>query len=304
MASKHDLKQDSSLVWNQYYGKEPNLALEQIYKDAHALSNEKRNWYWSSIKGKRWISVKSRVITFAFLLFGTALPLLGGLSNDIGIRLFCTQIAITLLAAAGLFQLADKIFGWSTGWMRYVSTVTAMESATTSFDIEWAKRLLSKTTPPDNADVQALFTIAETFERELEKLQAEETKGWITEFNAGLSLLDAAIKSQREDTQKQLDSLNTTVANAVAAAKADEKAKEPGAIDVTLTFRTETKKVELSLDGVAQDTFFGTSWSKVGVAPGLHTVAIKTFSEPVEWTTGSVLVKPAEIASMELKLAT
>ncbi len=91
----------------------------------------------------------------------------------------------------------------------------------------------------------ALFTIAETFERELDKLQAEETKGWITEFNAGLWL-----------------------------------------------------------DGVAQETFVGTSWSKVGVVPGLHTVAVKTFAEPVERATGSILVKPAEIATMELKLTT
>ncbi len=315
MASKRDLKQESSLVWNRYYGKDPDLALAQIYKDAHALSSQKRNWYWSSIKDKRWISLTSRGTTFGLLLFGTALPLLAGLSNNEGTRLLCTQIAITLLAAAGLFQLADKIFGWSSGWMRYVTTVTAMESATTSFDIEWAKRLLLRTSPPDNADVQALFTIAETFERELDKLQAEETKGWITEFNTGLSLLDAAIKSQREDTQKQLDSLNSTVANAVAAAKADEKvkadaeaaalkAKEPGAIDVCLTFKSEPKKVELSLDGVAQETFVGKSWSKIGVVPGLHTVSIKTLAEPVERITGSVLVKSAEIALIELKLTT
>ena len=245
MASKPDLKQDSPLVWNRYNGKTPKDALEQIYKDAHAISSEKRNWYWSSIKSKRWFSLKCRGITFGLLFLGTVFPLLAALQDKPGDKLLCTQWAIVLLAAAGLLQLADKIFGLSTGWMRYVNTVTAMESATTSFDIEWAKRLLSKVTPPDNADVQALFTIAETFERELDKLQAEETKGWITEFNASLSLLDSAIKSQREDTQKQLELLNTTVANAVAAAKADEKAKaeteaaalkaqEQGAIDVGL----------------------------------------------------------------------
>ncbi len=315
MASKPDLKQESSLVWNRYNGKTPDLALEEIYKDAHALSKDKRSWYWRSIKDKRWISLTSRVTTFGLLLFGTALPLLAGLSDNPGTRLLCTQIAITLLAAAGLFQLADKIFGWSTGWMRYVTTVTAMESATTSFDIEWAKHLLSKISPPDNADVQALFTIAETFERELDKLQSEETKGWIAEFNAGLSLLDSAIKSQREDTQKQLDSLNTTVANAVAAAKADAKvkadaeaaalkAKEPGAIDLCLTFKSDPKRVEISLDGATQEKIIGTSWSKVGIAPGLHTVAVRTLSEPIERATSSVLVKPNEIAKMELKLTT
>ena len=281
----------------------------------HDIRAKERSWYWRSIKDKRWISLTSRVTTFGLLLFGTALPLLAGLSDNAGTRLLCTQIAITLLAAAGLFQLADKIFGWSTGWMRYVTTVTAMESATTSFDIEWAKHLLSKISPPDNADVQALFTIAETFERELDKLQSEETKGWIAEFNAGLSLLDSAIKSQREDTQKQLDSLNTTVANAVAAAKADAKvkadaeaaalkAKEPGAIDLCLTFKSDPKRVEISLDGATQEEIIGTSWSKVGIAPGLHTVAVRTLSEPIERATSSVLVKPNEIAKMELKLTT
>ena len=101
----------------------------------HDIRAKERSWYWRSIKDKRWISLASRVTTFGLLLFGTALPLLAGLSDNAGTRLLCAQIAITLLAAAGLFQLADKIFGWSTGWMRYVTTVTAMESATTSFDI-------------------------------------------------------------------------------------------------------------------------------------------------------------------------
>ena len=315
MASKHDLKQESSLVWNRYNGKPSDAALQQLYKDVHALSKEKRSWYWRSIQQNRWISVASRGTIFGLLIAGTVLPLLAGLSDAAATRLLCTQIAITFLAAAGLIQLADKIFGWSSGWMRYVTTVTAMESATTSFDIEWSKRLLSKTTPPDNSDVQALFSIAEALERELDRLQAEETKGWITEFNAGLSQLDAAIKSQREDTQKQLDDLHTTVANALAVAKDDDKAKaeaaaaaqkakEPGAIDVCLTFKSAPKSVELSLDDVLQEKFVGTSWSKNGVAPGLHTVAIKTLADPVERATGSVLVKSNEIAKMDLKLST
>jgi hypothetical protein len=140
-------------------------------------------------------------------------------------QLKCTQFAVTLLAVAGLFQVGDKIFGWSTGWMRYITTVTDMEAATTHFDIEWSKYLIAKSGAIEAADVKALFSLSETLERELMRLQTDETNKWVSEFNAGLSLLDSLIKAQREETQKQLKALRTTVSNAQATAEADEKAK-------------------------------------------------------------------------------
>lgn len=277
MVLKSDIKKESSLSWNRYNDKSPEEALKQLYEDTHELSKTKRDWYWTSIKTKRWTSLSVRLLAFLLLLVGTALPLLAGLSNDAAARLTCTQVAVVLLAAAGLLQVADKIFGWSTGWMRYITTATDMEAATSGFDIDWSKYLLAKSGPLEAADIRALFALSEGLERQLMKLQTEETNKWVSDFNAGVSLLDSLIKAQRDETQKQLEALRTTVSNAQAAAKADEKAKadadaaaakteaklkQPGAIDVTFVYKSEPKLLRVSLDSGDPEEFLGSSWSK------------------------------------------
>lgn len=318
MASKPDIKKESSLSWNRYKDKPPEETLNQLYADTHELSKTKRDWYWTSIKTKRWTSLSVRFLSFLLLLVGTALPLLAGLSDAATTRLACTQVAVTLLAAAGLLQVADKIFGWSTGWMRYITTVTDMEAATSAFDIEWSKYLIAKSGVLEAADIQALFALSEGLERELMKLQTEETNKWVSEFNAGISLLDSLIKTQREETQKQLEALRTTVSNAQAAAKADEKAKadadaaaakaeakskQPGAIDVTFIYKSEPKSLSVLLDGGAPEEFLGSSWSKANIPPGLHTVEVRSIADPKANERRSVLVEPGAIAKLEFKLS-
>jgi hypothetical protein len=311
MASKPDIKKEPSLSWNRLKDKPPDEALKQLYEETHAISRTKCNWYWTSIRTKRWTSLCVRFLAFLLLLIGTALPLLAGLSDTATTRLVCTQVGVTLLAAAGLSQVADKVFGWSTGWMRYITTVTAMEAATSAFDIEWSKYLITKSGPLDTADIQALFALSEGLERELIKLQSEETNKWVSEFNAGLSLLDSLIKAQREETQKQLEALRTTVSSAQASAKAGDKAKaeaeaerkQPGAIDVTFIYKSEPKLLSVSLDGDPPEEFLGSSWSKANIPPGLHTVEVRTLGDPTESARKSIHVEPGAIAKTGIKFS-
>lgn|GEM_PF-1645153 len=314
MNSTVDLKHDEKIEWDLYKGKTPDGAIAQLYDDAQKLSGSKRTWYWNSIKNKRWTSLWARGIAFLLLTAGTTLPLLASLSDDAPTRLTCTQIAITFLAAAGLIQIADKAFGWSTGWMRYIATVTAMESEHTAFDIAWSQHLFSTTGSLSVADVQALFALAKQFECGLIKLQTDETNGWITEFNAGISLLDATIKAHREDTQKQLETLRVTAAKAQLDAKAEEKARtdaviaatasnEPGVIDVALKFKAHTVRVAITLNGatVVQD-FFGTAWTTPKLAPGVHTILVRTLGETIIETSASVVVEPGKVAKLGIEL--
>ena len=247
-------------------------------------------------------------------MLGTALPLLAGLGDDAKTRLTCTQIAITLLAIAGLLQVADKAFGWSSGWMRYITTATSMESISALFELAWTKHLILKPGEPDSSDVKTLFALAEQLERDLIKLQTDETNGWITEFNAGISLLDAAIKAQREETQKQLDALRAASAAAQSDAKSQEKAKteaeaaakkaqEPGAIDLSLTFKGDTKPVSVLLDGaVAAAELLSTSWASGKTPPGLNSITVKGLGDTKLQASASVSVEAGKISKVEIKL--
>ncbi|EMV7410083.1 TPA: SLATT domain-containing protein [Enterobacter soli] len=259
------------LRWDQYNGKGPNEVIGTIYTDISSTSENIRNWYWSSISAKRWTSLIARGLAFLLLLVGITLPLLAALGDVPKDKLFLTQLSVASLVLAGLVQFADRVFGWSSGWMRYMSTVTAMENLTRSFQKQWGKYLVSKNGPLNVEDAHALFDLANGLEQELTKLQADETTKWAVEFNAGIALLDTLIKTQREENDKKLE--------AVQASQTLQLHESAGAIEVNLVFNIGVHAITIGLDEDTPVNFLGNSWVQVKVTPGLHAVRINTCSQ-------------------------
>lgn len=303
LRQKKDVRKDTLVVWDAYFDKLPKEALQSIYKEAQKSSQEKRDWYWNAIKEKKVASYLSRGLAFFLLVFGTALPLLAGLSDAPGIRLNCTQIGIVLLAVAGLTQVADRAFGWSSGWMRYISTVNLMESKTILFELTWAKHMLSKSSEIDSKFVQTMFTIAEQFENDLIKLQADETNNWIKEFDAGTRALYDAIASQREDTKKAIDEIRSTAEKARIEAKTQQGTSKPGAIDLTLKFKDAPKEVKVILDDkILKDNFTGTFCPLNKLSPEIHSIVIQDSKDEKLQAGKSILVETGKVAPLEIAL--
>jgi len=198
--------------------------------------------------------------------------------------------------------LADRAFGWSGGWIRYILTVTTMENLIRAFQLEWAKFFVEKVGDADSNDVKTLFHLAQGLEQELLKLQGEETTKWAAEFNAGIAILESAIKTQREETEKKADSIRTTLASQEAAAKAQEMAKATGSLEVTLAHAAEVKKVQIKFDSEAPVEFLGTSWAKLNISPGQHQIHITTIEAPIQTIAKVVDIQPSAVAKLEMKL--
>lgn len=300
MAAKPDISTKKLSKWDEYKDKKPEDALPAIYAHIEATSLEMCTWYWTSIRTKRGTSLTVRVIAFVLLILGTTLPLFAAIQVDAKDKLLFTQWAVALLAIGGLTQLADKVFGWSSGWMRYITTVTTMENLTRAFQMEWAKYLVSKSSPLDTSDAKALFDLARGLEQELTKLQAEETTKWVAEFNTGISLLDTLIKAQREETDKKLEAIRTSLTAQEASSKADEKAKLPGSLEVTITHKAEPKKIRISLGKDTPVDFLGYVWSKLDVPPGRHLLRVSTSADPPRAIERVVEITPDSVTKLEV----
>lgn len=299
-ASKPNISTGKLANWDLYKDKKPDEILASIYAYIDQTSIKMCAWYWTSINTKRKTSLAVRSLAIILLILGTTLPIFAALQKTAEDKLFLTQLAVGFLAIAGLTQVADKVFGWSSGWIRYVSTVTTMENLTRAFQMEWARYLASKTTVLDAADVKALFELGKGLEQELTKLQAEETTKWIAEFNTGISLLEGLIKTQREETDKKLEAIRTSLTTQEATAKAEEKAKLSGALEVTLTYKAEPKKVKIAMDKDAATDFLGNSWSRVDLSPGRHVVRLTTMAEPPRTIERIAEIKAESTTKMEI----
>lgn len=211
MAAKPDLSTKSLLPWDEYKDKKSNDALASIYAHISGISAAMCAWYWTSIQTKRRTSICIRVLCFLLTVIGSILPILAAINETASYKLAFTQCAIALIALAGLLFYSDRVFGWSSGWLRYITTVMTMENLTRSFEFEWANYMIQKNTPFDPIDVKALFGLARKLEQELTRLQADETTKWAAEFNSGTALLESMIKSQREETEKKLETIRTSL---------------------------------------------------------------------------------------------
>jgi hypothetical protein len=299
---KTDISTAILLPWDKYKSKPIDEALQTIYEHASGTSTKISGWYWTSIKTKRNTSLCVRLVTFLLLAFGTILPILAGLGNDPESRLQFTQYGVVALALAGLLQLADRIFGWSSGWLRYITTVTAMESLTRKFELDWAEYILNRMGALTESDTKQLFDMAKHFEDGMVKLQSDETDKWVLEFNSGIALLNDLIKSQRESGEKAVEAAHAAVTAQQAAVAANEKSKQGGAIEVTLIHKAEVKPVSISIEGNVQEEFLGTVWSRLNLSPGQHIINIATIGDTPRIIKKVVEIPAGGVARVEVKI--
>jgi uncharacterized protein YgfB (UPF0149 family) len=297
-----DITQNKLEKWDQFKDKTPNEIIKCVYEHISNTSHKICSWYWSSISKKRNTSLAVRFLALSFLMVGTVLPLIAAVAKAPEHRLDLTQVGIAVLILAGLLQLADRIFGWSSGWMRYISTVTAMENLTRTFQMEWGQYLITTTLPLELTDAQTLFTLALKLEQELTQLQAEETNKWVTEFTSGIALLDSMIKTQREQTEKKLDEIRASLTEKERKDLLDKKEKLHGSLEVTLVFKGDAKSIMIGIVPNDLVEFLGNSWTQIKVSPGQHILRIRTMSEPNRIIERVVDIKPDEINQLEVSI--
>lgn len=144
----------------------------------------------------------------------------------------------------------------STGWMRYIVAMQAIERAREAFRLDWAplSRKLSTAaagTPEQTEAVERMIERVRSVIIEVKEQTEKETQVWLQEFQTNLAQFEKDLKAQRE-------------------------AGRPGGIDVEVTDGDKADTpVELSLDGMIADRFSGKAGSIGYVAPGLYRVTAK-----------------------------
>jgi hypothetical protein len=293
MATK-DVRAESFLTWDEYKNKSLDEALPVLYAHATATSKARCTWYWDSIKAKRWSSLGIRLATFSLLVIGTLLPILAGLGDRPDMRLEYTQVGVTALALAGLLQVADRVFGWSSGWLRYITTVTTMENVTRKFELDWAAYILGKGGNLSNQDIKPLFDMAKQLEDDTAKLQSDETEKWVAEFSSSVALLGEMIKSQRESGEKAVEAARSAIAS-----------QQNGAVELSLVHKDTPTTVNIAVDDESGSEFVGSSWAKLDMKPGQHTITVTSTdtTKPKRVIQKVVDVPAGGVARIEITLS-
>lgn len=266
--------------------------LEALRKYAEATIASELGWYFSRKGGRAKASRVLRVTAVVLSILGGLVPLVIAIfgsrpswAASLGLDVIrFGQLGYLLLAIAAGLVLLDRLFGLSTGWMRYIVAMQAIEKARESFRLDWAalsrKLSLTPAGTPDHAEaVDKLVQRVRAVIVEVKEHSEKETQAWIQEFQSNLSQFEKDLKAQMD-------------------------AGRPGGIDVEVSDgNSADTPVEVLLDGMVADSFTGTAGSIGYVAPGLHRVTARARKGTRDYAaSANVNVGGGQICKVALRL--
>jgi hypothetical protein len=169
------------------------------------------DWYHGKRKVKARVSTALRFAAIVLLVLGGLVPILkGSLSPDLIKRLPFDfgQSGYLLLAIAGGCVAMDRFFGYSSGWIRYMTTALALEKSLEEFRLEWARQLAKlRGAAPSDAQVDQLIVTCETFSLAIRGQVEQETKAWVTEFESNLAQLEKDLQAHADEVKARAEKL-------------------------------------------------------------------------------------------------
>lgn len=174
---------------------------EQKYQEAVAEAQKYIQWYEKYRRNQRIASQLLRGLAILAVAVGTLCPLLdAALKSTVWVLGQWGYVAFALAAA---FVGADKFFGVSSSWMRFMLASLDLERALKEFQVTWM--ILT-------AELQGRQLTTEQFQSSLKVIQAftlrvheivkQETQLWIAEFQQSAAELEKWAKTGLEK-QKQ-----------------------------------------------------------------------------------------------------
>jgi hypothetical protein len=182
---QHDLPQ---LDW-----KNPDKALSAIFDYAIAYAREAEGWYMNMRGPKRVGGRTLRVVAIALVGAAALIPILGEIYGDGGKPAIPPAWAsVALLVAATLIGF-DRFFGFSTGWARFLTAGLEIGRLRHDFEFEWQELAVS---PAAEGPLNRL-QLAHDFVEAVDKVVAQETGAWQSEFQAALDAATNELNQQR-----------------------------------------------------------------------------------------------------------
>lgn len=273
-----DLKWDTS--------QEVQMSIYQLYQYAEASANDSINWYGEKKKPKAKMSWILRAIAIILTTLGGLTPIISALGGSTirlmngELNIYVGQLGYLFLGLAAACVAFDRYFGFSSGWMRYISTKMTLEKQLTEFRFDWAMMIAKfggKSPTPDQ--VQLIIQRLKEFLVLVNTDVEQETLAWISEFKSNLAEIEKTAKVQGEATK-------------------------PGSIAVTLTNGMETDDgFTVTLDGMDIKTVRGTKYQIGYVSPGTHKIAVRGIIKNENLDASELVnVAPGETATVTLAL--
>lgn len=182
-------------------------SIKKLAEDVETSVVGASDWYLSKRKavsrGARW----SRVLAIAFVTLGGLAPLIWA-TFDIKITTYPTVtgtgVGYLCLALAAAAVALDRYAGFSSSWMRRITTAQALKRLVVEFRVQWPPLLaeIEAKTNATPADVKPLFERIAKLAGDAEDVIKEETRLWKVEFESAFAQLEKASQAKKAEGEE------------------------------------------------------------------------------------------------------
>jgi hypothetical protein len=162
-------------------------------------------WYYDKKKWKSRMSAALRVVAILLFVLGGLVPIIKAtlpaaalthLPVDFG------QAGYLLIGVgAGCLGL-DRFFGYSTGWIRYITTALALEKSREEYRLQWTRQMAkTRGNQPSVDEVEQLIQTCATFSLAIKSQVEQETKAWVAEFQSNLTQLEKDLQAKADEVK-------------------------------------------------------------------------------------------------------
>jgi hypothetical protein len=192
----------SNLSWKD---SDVENSLRELRQYVEIEAQKQISWYYAKKTSKARMSMALRFISIVLFVLGGLVPIIKAtlptstaamLPFDFG------QAGYLLIGvAAGCIGL-DRYFGYSTGWIRYITTAMAIEKSLEEYRLEWTQQMAKARGNPTTAEqLDQLIGICSKFSLTFKSHVEQETKAWVTEFQGNLAQLQKDLQVRAEEVK-------------------------------------------------------------------------------------------------------
>ncbi|MFL5313238.1 MAG: SLATT domain-containing protein [Myxococcales bacterium] len=199
-AARANPPKDVSHIPLRAFASKSDEGVETAYKQALRRASEAVVWYQRAKDRKRRPAIGLRFLAIVIGGLGTVTPIVVSmLSDPLGKRLLPSASMFAAIAV-GCVAL-DKFFGFSSGWIRYMSAMLELQDKIESFEFAWARERVKRAASSATAESQAAdLDMIAAFVASISRAIRTETEAWAAEFKTVLAGQETALEAQRNAT--------------------------------------------------------------------------------------------------------
>ena len=180
-------------------------SLSVLHEYVEEQAQKQIQWYWDKKRAKANMSMFLRFLAIILFVLGGLVPIVKATLPTAVIATFTFDFGqsgyLLIAVAAGCMGL-DRFFGYSTGWIRYVTTAMSIEKSLEEFRLEWTRNMAKmRGAPPTPEQLEALVQTCAAFTLAIKSQVEQETKAWVVEFQNSLSQLEKDLQAKADEAK-------------------------------------------------------------------------------------------------------